>query len=278
MSKVDDRVEEIEAGLTGPMIRMLGRVHVNMPWKVLPQHRVTILTLKMNVEIGFEAQELDTVSRREFAVAAEQLHNAGCGITLHGPFWGLEPAGMDPMIRQISRYRIQQFFDLITVFKPIQVVCHTGYDPRHYASHEQSWIDQSVNFWEPFVVRAENLGTPVLVENVWEDGPFFHRSLFERLPSPFFGFCLDVGHQNSFSRAPMNEWLEALAPFLQEIHLHDNDGSRDQHRPVGDGKVDFPSLFRFLRSVGRHPLLTLEPHRKEDLAATLEGLIRVMEG
>jgi sugar phosphate isomerase/epimerase len=272
----DFSVEEIQTNLTVPMLQLLSHVHVNMPWKVLPQHMSTVLTLKMNIEIGFEAQELDSLSPREFSSVAERLRNRGCRITLHGPFWGLEPAGMDPMIRQISRYRIQQFFDLITVFNPIQVVCHTGYDPRHYVSHEQSWIDRSVCFWEPFVLRAEGLKTPLLLENVWEDGPLFHRALFEQLRSPFFGFCLDVGHQNSFSGTPMNEWLEVLAPFLLEMHLHDNDGSRDQHRPVGDGAVDFPSLFRFLRSTGREPLLTLEPHRKEDLAATLEGLIRVM--
>ncbi|MCU0572266.1 MAG: sugar phosphate isomerase/epimerase [Syntrophobacteraceae bacterium] len=276
MSKPEYSVKEIPSNLTGPMLQLLSHVHVNMPWKVLPQHLLTVLTLKMNVEIGFEATELDALAPREFEPVAERLHGRGCRITLHGPFWGLEPAGMDPMIRQISRYRIQQFFDLIAVFDPVQVVCHTGYDPRHYVNHEQSWVAQSVAFWEPFVKRAESLKTPVLLENVWEAGPGFHRGVFERLRSPCFGFCLDVGHQNSFSTTPMAEWLEGLGDFLMELHLHDNDGSLDQHRPVGSGNVDFQTLFRFLRSAGKDPLMTLEPHREEDLAETLEGLIRVM--
>ncbi len=292
MTKPEYSVREIPSNLTGPMLHLLSHIHVNMPWKVMPQHLLTVLTLKMNVEIGFEATELDSGPPRQFEPVAERLHSRGCRITLHGPFWGLEPAGMDPMIRQISRYRIQQFFDLIAVFDPVQVVCHTGYDPRHYVNHEDSWVDQSASFWEPFVKRAESLKTALLLENVWEAGPGFHplmaaaiadkpgfhRRLFEKLSSPFFGFCLDVGHQNSFSSTPMAEWLHVLGDFLQELHLHDNDGSLDQHRPVGSGTVDFQTLFRFLRSAGKDPLLTIEPHREEDLAETLEGLIRVMEG
>jgi len=277
MPKPEYSVKEIPSNLTGPLLQLLSHVHVNMPWKILPRHLLTVLTLKMNVEIGFDAVDLDSNPPRELASVAERLHSRGCRITLHGPFWGLEPAGMDPMIRQISRFRIQQFFDLITIFDPVQVVCHTGYDPRHYIEHEQSWVDQSASFWEPFVARAESLETPVLLENVWEAGPHFHRALFEQLKSPFFGFCLDMGHQNSFSSTPIKEWLEVLSDFIQELHLHDNDGSLDQHRPVGSGTVDFGTLFRFLHSTGKDPLMTLEPHREEELAETLEGLIRVMK-
>jgi sugar phosphate isomerase/epimerase len=276
MSKDVYDMEAIPTNLTGPMLRLLSQVHVNMPWRILPQHLLTVLTLKMNVEIGFEAQELDSLTPREFSSVAERLQNRGCRITLHGPFWGLEPAGMDPMIRQISRFRIQQFFDLIPIFDPVQVVCHTGYDPRHYVSKEDLWMERSVSFWDPFILRAESLKTPILLENVYEDGPGFHRNLFEKLQSPFFGFCLDVGHQNSFSSTPLQEWLEELASFLLEMHLHDNDGSRDQHRPVGHGTIDFSLLFRFLNSAGKDPLITLEPHREEDLATTLEGLIEAM--
>ncbi|MCU0589295.1 MAG: sugar phosphate isomerase/epimerase [Syntrophobacteraceae bacterium] len=277
MVKPDYSVKEIPTNLTGPMLQLLSHVHVNMPWKVLPQHLLTVLTLKMNVEIGLDAMALDTRSPREFAPVAERLHARGCRVSLHGPFWGLEPASMDPMVRQISRYRIQQFFDLISIFDPVQVVCHTGYDPRHYLSHEESWVDGSVAFWEPFVTRAESLQTPLLLENVWEAGPTFHRAIFDKLPSPFFAFCLDVGHQNGFSSTPLGEWLNVLGDHIQELHLHDNDGTFDQHRPVGSGSVDFQTLFLFLRATGRDPLMTLEPHREEDLAETLEGLIRVME-
>jgi len=106
---------------------------------------------------------------------------------------------------------------------------------------------------------------------VWEPGPDIHRELFDRIPSSFFGFCLDVGHQHSFSRTPLKAWLEELQSVLREIHLHDNDGTSDSHLPIGEGTIDFVELFRYLGSNGMKPLLTLEPHREEHLVKSLRG-------
>jgi sugar phosphate isomerase/epimerase len=33
---------------------------------------------------------------------------------------------------------------------------------------------------------------------------------------------------------------------LKHVHLHDNDGQRDDHLPVGQGSIDFDSFFETL--------------------------------
>lgn len=255
---------------------LLGQVHVNMPWKNLPMYLETILHWRLNVEIGFEAEELDLVSPLDLRRTAEQLQNAGCRITLHAPFWDLCPGSVDPFIRHVSHGRLRRLFDLPAVFHPLKVVCHTGYDPRHHHSHRQAWLERSMALWEPLVERAELLKCSLLLENVWESDPGFHHELFERLSSPYFGFCLDVGHQHSFSGAPLAVWLEALSGFLQEVHLHDNDGTGDAHLPIGQGTIDFGLLFRYLRTTENAPVLTLEPHRKEHFVESLRGLKHVL--
>jgi sugar phosphate isomerase/epimerase len=92
------------------------------------------------------------------------------------------------------------------------------------------------------------------------------------MKSPWFGFCLDVGHQHSFSRATLDKWLHATWPYLKEVHLHDNDGSFDDHFPVGSGTIDFDYLFRFMGEKNISPILTMEPHTIEHLYETLAGL------
>lgn len=254
------------------LLSVLRHVHVNVPWKYVPRYLEFILATQMNVEIGFEAEELDKVSRSEAQAVAGQLQEKGCRISLHAPFWDLNPGSLDPLIRQVSRLRIHQFLDLLSIFEPLQVVCHTGFDPRHHRGHQQFWLEHSVRFWAPMVVRAEAARVPLALENVWEYGPDSHRKLFETLDSPYFGFCLDVGHQHSFSGTPLSVWLDVLADYLMEIHLHDNDGSHDAHLPVGHGSIDFNLLFGFLGSGGKVPLLTVEPHCEEHLPKTLEAL------
>jgi len=255
----------------------LKQVHVNMPWKYFPDYLEMVLELRINVEIGLEAEQLDGVSRSQFGVIAEQLHKRGCRTTLHGPFWDLCPGSSDALIRQVSQFRFHQLFDLVEIFRPIQVVCHTGFDPRHHGSDHGLFRERSLAIWEPMVARAGASRVPLLLENVWEYGPELHRELFAALASPYFRFCLDVGHQHSFSKTPLLEWVEALGDFLAEIHVHDNCGNHDDHLPVGQGTIDFTSLFMLLRAKAIDPLITLEPHREEHLAESLAGLVRVMD-
>jgi len=259
------------------MAEALRQVHVNMPWKYLPDYLEMVLELRINVELGLEADQLDGVSRAEFRSVAEQLHQKGCRITLHGPFWDLCPGSSDSLIRQISQFRFHQLFDLVEIFHPAQVVCHTGFDPRHHGSDCTSYLERSLAVWEPMVGRAEASRVPLLLENVWEYGPELHCKLFAALRSPYFRFCLDVGHQHSFSKTPLLKWVEALGDLLAEIHVHDNCGSHDDHLPVGQGTIDFKSLFMLLRAKAINPLITLEPHREEHLAESLAGLVRGMD-
>jgi sugar phosphate isomerase/epimerase len=255
---------------------ILAQVHVNLPWKLLPDYLEMVLELRINVEIGLEAEQLDRVSRPHFHSVADKLHQRGCRNTLHGPFWDLCPGSSDALIRQVSQFRLQQLFDLVDVFQPIQVVCHTGFDPRHHGSQRKFFLERSLAIWEPLAARAETSRVPLLLENVWEYGPELHRELFAALNSPYCRFCLDVGHQHSFSKTPLTAWVEALGEYLNEIHVHDNSGIDDEHLPVGHGTIDFPLLFRLLRSRACTPLITLEPHREEDLAESLAGLAGVM--
>lgn len=247
-----------------------------MPWKFLPDHLEAVLALGLNLEIGVGGEDLDRVPRSEFRAMADRLHKSGCRLTLHAPFWDLSPGSIDPLIRQVSIFRMHQFFDLFTIFQPTQVVCHTGYDPGHHGTYREQWIERSLSVWEPLVERAERLKIPVLLENVWEHDPQLHRELMERVNSQFFGFCLDVGHQHSFSKSPLSVWLEALWMFLREIHMHDNDGSQDSHLPMGWGTIDFPLLFDFLEYREIAPLLTLEPHPSALFVDSVLGLERAL--
>lgn len=262
--------------ITDKALELLEHVHVNMPWRYLSRYLDLILEYGLHLELGFAAQELDRVERREFGNVSDLLQQRGCRLTLHGPFWDLCPGSSDAFIRQVSRLRLHQFFDLVAVFNPVQMVCHTGFDSRHHSSDFREWLERALAVWEPLVARAEQLETRFLLENVWESGPSLHRAIFDSLPSPYFGFCLDVGHQHTFSDTPMIRWLEILGDRLQELHVHDNDGAADAHLPVGAGTVDFPGLFALLRAKRPRPLLTLEPHEKDDFARTMNKLAEVL--
>ncbi|MBP7584485.1 MAG: hypothetical protein KBA61_10650, partial [Spirochaetes bacterium] len=58
---------------------------------------------------------------------------------------------------------------------------------------------------------------------------------------------------------------------IRQLHLHDNDGSGDEHLPIGAGNVDFGLVAGFIARAKVKPLVTLEPHSEGDIWKTLHG-------
>jgi len=251
---------------------VLRHVFINMPWSHIGKYIDPAIKIGMNLEIGFGADELEGVSAGAVSAVVGRMRENGCRLTIHGPFWDLCSGSIDHRIREVTRSRYGSLLDLAQEIRPERIVCHTGFDPRHHRGHRREWIENCVSTWKPVVERAEAMKTLVVLENVWEADPSLHLEIFEQIKSPWIGFCLDTGHQHSFSKTPLNEWLDATWQHLGELHIHDNDGVYDSHLPVGSGSVDFDYLFNFLAKKGISPVLTLEPHTVQHMTGSLAGL------
>ena len=255
---------------------LLNRVQVNVPYRQLVDTYLDLfLHYSINPEIGFDAATLERMDQEPMEGVARLFAERGRTITLHGPFMDLAPGGVDEHIREVSVGRLQRTMDLVPLFRPQSVVFHAGYDDRRYHAHRKEWLARSLKTWEPLIRRAEELGVIIHLENVYEPTPEMILALIEAISSDSLGFCLDVGHMNTFAEVPLLEWLEVLGPYLREVHLHDNDGQGDTHGPIGSGNFPFNLLFGYLRDEGINPLLTLEPHEEPSLWRSLENLQRI---
>jgi len=256
------------------MFSVLKMVHVNVPFVMLQATYLDfVLENGVNPEIGLDAEALDSVPDTVFAECADRLGQRGVSVTLHGPFIDLSPGSADPEIRTVTRRRFEQVLRLVPLFRPKAVVCHPGYEKFRYGYMRASWMEKSVEMWHWFSESLNELGSRLVLENVYETAPEDLLPLFEALAPQRVGFCLDVGHQSVFSRTSLGAWLSVLGPYLRHLHLHDNHGDMDAHLALGNGKVDLPLLFEYFRKSGDiRPLITLEPHVPEDLWPSLSYL------
>jgi sugar phosphate isomerase/epimerase len=251
-------------------IKLLEKVQVNVPFlKLKNDYLPLFMEYGINPEIGIDAGAIDSISDKEFKNIAEILKINKRKTTLHGPFMDLVPGGLDTMLLAATRKRLDRFFEIIPVFEPVNVVCHTGYDPGHYRENWNEWLANSIATWKSYVSLAERFGFKLLLENVYETSPEVHYALFDTIPSDAFGFCLDVGHHHVFGKSPLKEWVGMLGEKIMEIHLHDNSGEKDGHLAIGKGNVDFTGLFHLLDGKGLRPVITLEPHEEETLWQSL---------
>lgn len=252
---------------------IIKRVQICIPFILLKEKYLPlVLEKRINPEIHINSEVMDTYSRKDFSKMASLLQQEGLLITLHGPYYDLVPGGMDKKILKMTRERLRELFDLIPVFDPLSVVCHTGYDRKRYHEVQEEWLDTALETWAPLVKDLEGARTSLMLENVYERSPKMLQKLVRGLNSEKVGFCLDTGHMNLFSETNMEVWLNALGPFLKELHLHDNNGTWDDHLAIGAGKIDFEFLFEYMEENRLRPIITLEAHEEEWIWQSLESL------
>jgi len=92
------------------------------------------------------------------------------------------------------------------------------------------------------------------------------QALLDDVGSEHLGICLDTGHLNIYRDAegnPVNQQADFIRHFghdrLLALHLHDNEGQRDQHfMPFERGTIDWDALVQALRDIDYTGILNYE--------------------
>ena len=134
------------------------------------------------------------------------------------------------------------------------MIIHGGYNPRIY--FPVWYVEQSVLFWKAFL--EEDPGVQIVLENVLEDDPQWLLDIVKGVDDPRLKLCLDIGHANAYSGVPVMGWLEAWAPYISHFHIHNNDGSRDQHNALTDGTIPIEQLLVRAQELCPEATYTLE--------------------
>lgn len=209
--------------------------------------------------LGIEIAEYCTAWNmdREFAQTDAEVREKLEGIErrlLHAPFNELFPCAIDPKARKLAADRYRQAIALAKEYGAEKVIIHGGYNPWSY--YPVWYVEESVKFWRDFL--REDPGVELVLENVLETEPEMLLSIVNGVDDPRLGLCLDIGHVNAYSKAPVTEWLERWAPRLRHLHIHNNDGSWDTHSPLDSGSIPVRELLRRAQELCPNATYTLE--------------------
>jgi sugar phosphate isomerase/epimerase len=252
---------------------LVGQVQVNVPFPFLQSgYLEKFLRRGLNPEIGLDAYSLGHYLPGVFRRTARAFHGAGRRITLHGPFQDLAPGALDDGVLAASRRRLRQAFRYLPVFRPVAVVCHLGYEARHYHWDQERWLARSAATWKELAALAAPYGVTVTLENVYETEPELFLEVIQRVGAPNLKVCFDAGHLLAFGTGDFPHWLQTLEPVIGHLHLHDNHGDADAHLALGAGRVPLRETLDYLACRGRRPLITLEPHQEGSLEPSLNYL------
>ena len=209
--------------------------------------------------LGIEIAEYCTAWNMDdkFSQVHPKVLEAIDGITyrvLHAPFNELFPCAIDLKARELAAERYRQAIRLAKDYGATKVIIHGGYNPWIY--YPVWYVEQSILFWKEFL--QEDPGVEIVLENVLETQPQWLLDIVKSVDHPKLKLCLDVGHVNAYSDIPVAEWMESWAPYISHFHVHNNDGTQDQHNGLTDGTIDMKELFAGIRTLCPDATVTLE--------------------
>ena len=138
----------------------------------------------------------------------------------------------------------------------------------HYSKPPSAFSTRDAVTWHaevlsPLCEEAAGLGITIVLEHVPFGGPQQLETIaaiLDRVPS--LRFHLDSGHAKLERGSDRwDEYLDRLGPKLGHVHLSENDGTADQHLPLGAvprSTTDWPQHIRRLRATGYDGTITLE--------------------
>lgn len=251
--------------------------HVNYVYRLIPKQIELFKANGLFPEFYLGAHDMDTFSVAQFRETALQFRDADLDISIHAPIYDLRPGSVDSKISGASVDRLLQAVEVGCLFSPKTMVCHSGYSGKMTPGVEERWLDVSTAAWDRISARAEDRGVVLALENSYEPEPVLLLTLLERVDSPNFRACFDVGHFNTYARYPLADWVAEITPYLVELHLHDNHRDGDRHLIAGQGSFDFKALFSLLGQTDIVPVLCLEVNRLKNAVGAAEAMTRILE-
>ncbi|MCL2487071.1 MAG: sugar phosphate isomerase/epimerase [Oscillospiraceae bacterium] len=160
---------------------------------------------------------------------------------IHTPFDGINNLWLDNIDGEALTDCLLQCVTDCAAFEIPTMIVHLsgGENPPSYNPLGISRISRVVG-------KAERLGINVALENLRHVA--YLDYVLNQINSPRLGFCYDSGHHNC--RNPGDDMMGRHGSRLMALHLHDNDGSDDQHLLPFDGTTDWPAIMASIAGTG----------------------------
>lgn len=226
-------------------------------------------------DLGFDGWEIVSEGRQKITAETlpevrDVIASAGLKITVHGPFSDLNLASLNDPIWNETIRQIQQCVELSSDFSDVVVVHPGALSPLGSQLPDKAW-DRNVEGLRILCDHALDYGVQICLENM----PNMEKLLC-RTPDELFGMADAVGRENmgtTFDAGHANTTKNIPAYLrhksrITHVHIHDNQGSADQHLEIGRGTIDWEYLLPELK--GFEGVMVIEGRSIEEGKGSLE--------
>lgn len=256
--------------------------HIFLPQRLTPALLDTLSSTGVQqIEVFAARHHFDYTDRAAVREIANWFRSNKVDASLHMPLFSPEDAAewskhTAPSLNLIDKVKARRIAAMDEVKRALEAAEQVPFRSAviHLGLGDESWgtqaLDDSLTAVEHLKAFAGPLGMQLLLENL-NNAVATPEHLVEIVRVGHFssvGYCLDLGHAfldagiPETSHAPAKSGIElafeAFGDKLAELHLHDNNGVRDEHLWPGDGKIDFGLVHAKLAELKTQPVGVLE--------------------
>lgn len=186
----------------------------------------------------------------EIATTFESLKDSyDLTYSIHAPFSDVNIASLNESIRETSVIELIRTINIAAELNIKTVTFHPGLYSFVVKGFEEKSIANAKKSLRTIDRMAQECGVRMCLENMPSMPVALGHTVEEMnrlLEGTNLPVCIDLGH--AFTCNQLDEMVEAFEGRVFNIHIHDNDGSMDQHLTIGEGKIDFESILPRLGS------------------------------
>ncbi len=180
-------------------------------------------------------------------------------ITLHAPFYDLNPIAMEPGVKAFTLKRYEQIIHAAQELYVNAIVFHTSYNSQiKLGFYNNYFIERQSKFWQEYIKIFSDLDIQVFLENTYEPHPDILNEIIDNVNNSYLKICLDVGHVNVYSNLHISHWIEKCADRVGYMHFHNNCSRYDSHKSLIKGTINFVKISDYLRKYKLNPQISLE--------------------
>jgi len=214
------------------------------------------------------------VSEENLRELEELVESMSLKLSLHAPYIDVNLASLNDYAYRSSMKAVKRSVELASRLNALYLTLHCGGFSSDYPSKlfSRAW-ERSKRCVARLADYASELGVVLGLENkekakkrnilvTPQEFALFMDGMDEGV-----GVVYDVGHANTWGLTAEKhiDFISSISEKLIAFHVHDNDGTDDQHLEIGKGKIDFDALIPHMKSQGVP--MVLEVH-------SLDGLVR----
>ena len=237
---------------------------MNFPIKPIADELADIAALGFDyLELSMDPPQAHySTIRQQMNSILSALASQSMDIICHLPTF-VSTADLTDSIREASLLEMFNSLEVAAELGSQKVVLHPGHIGGLGIYVEQTALAHANNSLAAIIDHAQTLGLCVCLENMFPKCRAFVEpddfvEILQRFPD--LKLTLDTGHANIANPGGRRilEFIEKFGPRIGHLHVSDNFGERDDHLPLGAGKIDFLKIVNALKQTGYDDTVTLE--------------------